>query len=223
MASLSNSFRFMRLPHSLHFFISALFVVGLSNTSCMPKAPEEVALNPMAVSLNDSAMLLVQAYDSLQIEEALGLWEEAIVLQPDFAVARMNQLVFLNHQGRYEAAMAALEELEQLQPENSELKVWAGIFTELQTDSLQASAKFIEADKSYKQQLNVLSPSTRAYQLLLINYAVNLKFLGMEEDANKLLEEIKKRTGNEDLYEMTTNFQLRSRKELIQQFKGGRP
>lgn len=210
----------MRFPIVATFFISALFV--LSQSACTPKAPAEVELNPAAVSLNDSAMRMVQGYDSLQIEAALLLWAEAIQLQPDFAVARMNQLVFLNHQGRFEEAMAALAELEKLQPENSELKVWEGIFTELQYDSLQASVIFVEADKLYKKQLNKQSPSTRSYQLLLINYAVNLKFLGMEEDANKLLEEIKKRKGNEDLYEMTTNFQLLSRNELIQQFKGGR-
>jgi len=191
--------------------------------SCNPKPAAETAeINPSAVSLNDSAMQLARSYDSLQIETALTLWEQAIALQPDYDVALMNKLVFLNHQGRVTEAMATLEKLETLQPENSELKVWSGIFTELHQDSLAGSEKFVLADKLYKKQLNTLSASTRAYQLLLINYAVNLKFLGMEEDANKLLEEVKNRKGNEELYDMATNFQMLDRKELIAQFQSAR-
>jgi tetratricopeptide (TPR) repeat protein len=201
--------------------IPALLVISLA--SCNPKPAAETAeINPEAISLNDSAMQLARSYDSLQIETALDLWEQAIALQPDYDIALMNKLVFLNHQGRITEAMATLEKLETLQPENSELKVWSGIFTELHQDSTLAREKFVLADKLYKKQLNTLSASTRAYQLLLINYAVNLKFLGMEGDANKLLEEVKNRKGNEELYEMATNFQMLDRKELIAQFQSAR-
>lgn len=212
----------MNLFSSVRLLAFCLLVIGAFACSSPPKETER-EIDPVAISLNDSAMQLARTYDSLQIETALGLWEQALQIQPDYDIALMNKLVFLNHQGRVTEAMATLEILEKLQPENSELKVWSGIFTEIHQDSLQASLKFIEADKLYKKQLNNSSGASRAYQLLLINYAVNLKFLGMEDDANKLLEEIKNRKGNEDLYDMTTNFQLLNRRELINQFQSAKP
>lgn len=213
--------QFNHFPRFSALFL-VLFVILLASCSLQPEEKTE-EINPEAISLNDSAMQLARSYDSVQIETALLLWEQALELQPDYDVALMNKIVFLNHQGRITEAMATLEKLEKLQPENSELKVWSGIFTEIHQDSLQASLKFVEADKLYKKQLNNSSGATRAYQLLLINYAVNLKFLGMESDANKLLEEIKNRKGNEDLFEMTTNFQLLNRQELIKQFQSAKP
>mgnify|MGYP001627177704 CR=1 FL=1 len=215
---------FLFLKHYLCSFISSLLFIGLFSIACSSSPKEtEKEIAPLAISLNDSAMQLARSYDSLQIETALDLWEEALEIQPDYEIALMNKLVFLNHQGRTTEAMKTLEKLELLQPDNSELKVWSGIFTEIHRDSLHARRKFIEADKSYKKQLNSSSGASRAYQLLLINYAVNLKFLGMESDANKLLEEIKNRKGNEDLYDMTTNFQLLNRQELIKQFQSAKP
>jgi len=223
MASLIFS-DFMQFNYFSRFSAVVLSLFVLFLASCSPQPDEQTEeINPDAISLNDSAMRLARSYDSLQIETALKLWEQALELQPEYDVALMNKIVFLNHQGRIVEAMATLEKLELLQPENSELKVWSGIFTEIHEDSLQARLKFIEADKLYKKQLNNSSGASRAYQLLLINYAVNLKFLGMESDANKLLEEIKNRKGNEDLFDMTTNFQLLNRQELIKQFQSAKP
>lgn len=210
-------------PSDRSFFTKLLLLPLLSWACSTPPKEVEKDMDVLAITLNDSAMQLARTYDSLQIESALLLWEKALEHEPDYEIALMNKLVFLNHQGRTSEAMATLQQLEKLQPENSELKVWSGIFTEIHQDSLQARLKFIEADKLYKKQLNNSSGASRAYQLLLINYAVNLKFLGLESDANKLLEEIKNRKGNEDLYEMTTNFQLLNRRELINQFQSAKP
>jgi len=197
----------------LLFLSAILFFAACSNPGAQQDEP-----NPEAVALNDSAVLLARNFDSTQIEAAIGLWQKALALQPGFYAARWNKMIFENHLGRREATYESLQQLEALRPESGDVKAMTAIFLELNGDSLQAREKFIEAYKSYKKQLNVLAPSTRDFQNLLITYAVNLKFLGLEQDANNLLEEIKNRPGNEDIRDLAENFQLKTRADLMRQF-----
>lgn len=180
---------------------------------------EKNQVDERAKELNNKGMELTMTFNNDSILKAIELFDQATEIQPDFYLAHWNKFVFQNQLGQTSEAFETLKKLEAIRPNNPDLKVTAGVLIELNGDSLSARQKFLHADKIYTTILDTLTSETDPQKMTLMNKAVNLKFLGREDEGNKILEDIKAETKNENLKEMFETFIRMTRKELIDNFK----
>lgn len=181
--------------------------------------PVRVTTPPAALALNDSAVQLVSGNnDSLAIQQALYLWEKALSHDSLYFAAAWNKMLFENRLGQLALAQESANHCERIRPENPDVKVMAGIVRERLGDSLLAREKYLAADVLYKKLLNQLSATTSDYQEMLVSYAVNLKLLGLEQEANALLKDVMERPGNESVAALAANFRQMPRLALLDQF-----
>jgi tetratricopeptide (TPR) repeat protein len=194
------------------------FIVFIS-CGQIDKKEGKFQIDEKAKQLNDSAIGLANTFDNNKILEAIKLFDQATKIQPNYYVAYWNKMVYQNQLGLANDAFETLKKLEELRPKNPDLKVTAGIFMETNFDSIKAREKFIEAEKIYKSILDTLNSTTDTFQTILINRAVNLKFLGRENEANGILMAIKQKQKDESLKEFMNSFIKMGRKELLNNFK----
>lgn len=195
----------------------ALLGVILLVWACDP--PIRVTTPPAALALNDSAVqLTAETSDTQAILQALALWNQALALDSLYYAAAWNKMLFENRLGYLAAAHKSVAHCERIRPENPDVKVMAGIINERSGDSLLAREKYLEADVLYKKLLNQLSATTSDYQEMLVSYAVNLKLLGFENDANGLLKELMERKGNGSVAMLAASFRQMPRATLLNQF-----
>jgi len=180
---------------------------------------EKNQVNERAKELNNKGIELTMTFNNDSILKAIELFDQATELQPDYYLAHWNKFVFQNQLGQTSEAFETLKKLETIRPNNPDLKVTAGVLIELNGDSLSARQKFLLADKIYTTILDTLTGETDPQKKTLMNKAVNLKFLGREDEGNKMLEDIKAETKDENLKEMFETFIRMTRKELIDNFK----
>ena len=180
---------------------------------------EKNLVDERAKELNNRGIELTMTYNNDSILKAIDYFNQATELQPDFYLAHWNKFVYQNQLGQITEAFETLKKLETIRPNNPDLKATAGVFIELSGDSLTARQKFLKADQIYTSILDTLTNETDPQKMTLMNKAVNLKFLGREDEGNKILEDIKAETKDENLKEMFETFIRMTRKELIDNFK----
>jgi tetratricopeptide (TPR) repeat protein len=183
------------------------------------KKEEANQIDKRAIELNDKGIELAMTFDNDSIKKAIELFDQATKIEPDYYLAYWNKLVFQNHLGQKTEAFKTINKLENIRPNNPDLKVTKGVLIELNGDSLSARQKFLQADKIYTSILDTLTNKTDPQKMTLMNKAVNLKFLGREDEGNKILEDIKTETKEENLKEMFETLIRMTRKELIDNFK----
>lgn len=183
------------------------------------KKGEANQIDKRAIELNDKGIELAMTFDNDSIKKAIELFDQATKIEPDYYLAYWNKLVFQNHLGQKTEAFETINKLENIRPNNPDLKVTTGVLIELNGDSLSARQKFLQADKIYTSILDTLTNKTDPQKMTLMNKAVNLKFLGREDEGNKILEDIKTETKEENLKEMFETLIRMTRKELIDNFK----
>lgn len=200
----------------LIFFIWSLFIFLACSTN--EKNIYDSENKKKAIELNNKGIELASNLNADSIEKAIELFNQATQLDPDYYLAYWNKYVYQNQLGKKKDALETLTKLEDLKPNNADLKVTAGIFLELNGDSLSARQKFLVAEELYFKTLDTVELNSNTYYSILTNKAVNLKYLGQNDEANKLLIKVKNETNEESLKEMTTYFISLSRKELLKSF-----
>lgn len=178
----------------------------------------ENRIDERAKELNNKGIELSMTFNDDSIKKAIELFNQATDLQPDFYLAHWNKFVYQNQLGLKSEAFETLKELETLRPTNPDLKVTAGIFIELSGDSITARQKFLQADQIYSTILDTLTNTTDPHKITLTNKAINLKFLGREDEGNKILENTRNETDDENLRDMIEMYLRMTRKELIHSF-----
>ena len=199
------------------FVISCLLLL-----SCNSKA-EKDNFNTQVRQLNDSAVAIGSLGDTAKIMVAIELLNKVIAMKPDYYLAYWNKLTFQYRLGLMEDAFATLKSMEQINPENPDLKTMIGAFLEQnKKDSIQAMTKYKEADLLYRNILDTISPNCLSYQSTMINYILNLKLLGENFDADSILYSPTQNDyyGKEEIYEAfkqfaENNLMKKTREELV--------
>ncbi len=199
--------------------INILTVLTFISCGQTKNKKEKNQVDERAKELNNKGIELAMTFNNDSILKAIELFDLAIELQPDYYLAHWNKFVYQNQLGQKSEAFETLKKLETIRPNNPDLKATAGVFIELSGDSLTARQKFLHADQIYTIILDTLTNKTDPHKMTLMNKAVNLKFLGREDEGNKILEDIKAETDDENLKEMFESFIRMTRKELIDNFK----
>ena len=125
----------------LPFFISCLLF-----SACGTKAQEN-NYNKKAKQLNDSAIAMGLLGDTAKVMAAIQLLNEATNIQPDYYLAYWNKLAFQCQLGLMDDVFTTLKIMEQISPENPDLKTRLGVFYErYKKDAIQAQVKYNEAE-----------------------------------------------------------------------------
>ncbi|MDR1679191.1 MAG: hypothetical protein LBR81_05365 [Prevotellaceae bacterium] len=174
-------------------YILFLFFIACNGTNTQNKAQQ----------LNDSAVSMSLLGDTAKVTAAIELLNKATAMQSDYYVAYWNKLIFQRQLGLMDDAFSTLKIMEQLNPENPDLKTMLGsVYEKYKKDTIQAVNKYKEADLLYKSILDTLSSESISYQNMLINYAINTKLLGQENNAKTILTSIIQDSNNEDFNEL---------------------
>lgn len=199
-----------------------IFILTILTFISCGKQKSESQIDGRAIDLNNKGIELAMTFNNDSIKKAIQLFDQATKIESEYYLAYWNKLIYQNQLGQKDEAFETLKKLEELRPNNPDLKVTAGVFIELNGDSILARQKFLEADQIYKNIIDTLTRKTDPYQTTLTNKAVNLKFLGQEDEANKILKTVKTEISNENLKEMIENFISMTRTELLENFKAGK-
>lgn len=174
-------------------------------------------VDPKAIALNDSAVKFSVDTDAEKLQQAVKLLNQALKIQPDYYLAQINKFGFQVRLGLKDSAFQTLKKIEQLKPEDPEIRVAAGLLIEKYGDSLTARMKFQKAEDLYKSKLDTMNKKSPRYEMVLANRAVNLKFLGKEKEAKEMLKSIETHPENIQMKEFIDLYISRPGHELKQQ------
>jgi len=166
-----------------------------------------------AKQLHDKAIFItLREPDSAKIMKAIELLNQATDLQPDYYVAYGNKLKFQRGLGLWNDAFSTLKVMEQLKPNDPDLKTMLGAFYEHhKKDTIQAKIKYNEADLLYKHMLDTILYNSYNYESVIIGYTLNLKLLGEESEANRILYDYY----GEDVKEFIEPFVIQKTREAL--------
>lgn len=155
---------------------------------------EKDILDPRAILLADSAGNIMTSYPDENMEDAIDLFNQAIVIQPDYYEAHLYKEVCLSRLGRKEEAFEALKARAALRPRTPHMTTAIGAYYDLHGDTAAAKAQYLAAEfyyselqKPYTGEVYAGLSRSGAYT----DRALNLKLLGEEKKANELLEKIR--------------------------------
>jgi len=173
---------------SMKLVIYSFLISCLLFSACNSKTQEH-NYNEKAKQLNDSAVTMsFQLSDTAKVMAAIQLLNEATNIQSDYYSAYWNKLVFQSQLGLIDDAFATLKIMEQISPKNPDLKLRLGNFYEQhKKDTIQAMSKYREADLLYKSILDTINTNSLSYQSIITSYALNLKMLGKNVEADSIL------------------------------------
>lgn len=171
-----------------------------------------------AEQLNERALSLGLLGDTIQIMEAIQLLNEATNIQPDYYAAYWNKLTFQRQLGLIDDIFLTLKAVEQFRSKDPYLKTQLGAFYELyKGDTIRGKIRYEEADLLFISILDTINPNSIEYEGAITSYALNLKLLGREEEANRILcSHIKNYDEEYDEYKLLMETFIKStRKELL--------
>lgn len=189
--------------------------LALTFMSCGDKADAE----RQAKLLTDSAMNIVSVSSkSEDLQQALTLLNAAISKEPTYYLAHWNKLVIQNQLGLRDEAYQTLQTLEELRPKNPDLKATDGIFLLIKGDSVAAQKKFEVADKLFDEVLDTLHNINDPYQTIRINKALNMRFMGKENEAQIMLDSIAKQQDNPTILAFINQMKGLTKEQMVRQF-----
>lgn len=169
--------------------------------------------------LTDSAMNLASSSSkSEDLQKSIELLDAAIAKSKTYYDAYWNKLIIQNQLGLRNEAYATLEKLQELRPTNPDLKATAGVFLLLKGDSVAAKQKFTEADKLFSNVIDTLHNINDPYQTYRVNKAINLRFLGNEQEAQLLFDSVYKLSDNPTLLAFVYKMRTMPRAEMLKRF-----
>lgn len=169
--------------------------------------------------LTDSAMSIVSVSSkSEDLQKALELLNAAASKMPTYYQAHWNKLIIQNQLGLRDEAYQTLQTLEELRPKNPDLKATDGIFLLIKGDSVHAQQKFEAADALFNEVLDTLHNINDPYQTIRINKAINMRFMGKEQEAQALLDSIAKQQDNPTILGFINQMKGLSKADMVRQF-----
>ena len=150
--------------------------------------------------------------DTARVMQALELLNKATDMQPDYYIAYDYKLLIQSQLGFTDDAFSTLKIMELLKPENPDLKTMLGAYYEYHKgDTMQAKVKYNEADLLYKSIIDDIISDSCKYESIIMGYTLNLKMLGKETEANRILYDYY----GEDVKEFIEPFVIKKTKEEV--------
>jgi tetratricopeptide (TPR) repeat protein len=168
-------------------FLTILLFIGFCACG-QQSSVKKVTINPKAKKLNDSAMLI--AMQDQNYEKAISLLNQATEVDSNYATAYSNKISFGLELKHYDQALNAALKLQEIRPGNPDYYFTAGIIYELKKDSIASKKQFTKAARLYDKILDTMYSGNKQLNMLLMNKAITLIFLGSKERGNEILTEL---------------------------------
>ena len=186
--------------------LTLLFFLGL--ISC-----NQHKADSKAKQLTDSAITIWKnTHDDLK---ALPLLDQALETDSNYFPALSTKLSFELTSNMPDKALRTAKSLIRIKPEVAEYYTAIGLIYEQKHDTISSKKYFTDAIICYDKKLDTMSKSDKKYDMLLSNKAIDLIFIGEQEEGNKILKEIYDRHTDEDYREMVKPYMNKSKQEIL--------
>jgi tetratricopeptide (TPR) repeat protein len=174
----------------------------------------------LAVILNDSAIVLYYSNTLANASNSIILLDSAIRISPKYYTAYWNLIAIQNGTGKKTDAFETVKKMSANFPFNPYVLSLEGVYYEMFNDSVNAFVNYHKADKIYESLIDTLAVNEKSYQSVVLNYALNLKLLHKEYEANKTLLELRQKVDDEMVKQVIDSFYInKKRKDLFKMYK----
>ena len=160
-------------------------------------------------------LLVLIGWQHFEYDKAISLLEQAILIDSNYFTAYRNKLSFQIVLKDYNQALKTAIKISQLRPSNPDYYVTIGLLYEIQGDSVSSKKQFIEAEKQYDKMLDTITLSNKNYNMLLMDKAINLIYLGEQQKGNDILKQLYNDQKESSLKEMLASYINKSKGEII--------
>lgn len=196
-------------------FLSIITIIMLFSCGQSPNE-NKVAIDTIAIELNDSAVKLYTTFDEKNILKAIQLLDRAIDIAPNYFLAYWNKFLFQNELNMKDQAFETIKTLELLRPQSPELILSLGAFYEKNGDSIMAIEKYRKANSIYESILDTIENNGVQYSMLQANKAITLILLGKELKGREILNDLLENETDEAVRELIYSFLAHSRQDYLE-------
>jgi tetratricopeptide (TPR) repeat protein len=194
-------------------FLAYLLLFGFSACGQQTDSKKSI-IDPKARKLNDSATTIVMKQQDYA--KAISLLDQATEIDRNFLTAYVNKLSFQLQLKQFEKALQTALKLKELKPTAPDYYVTIGMVYSYKGDSALAKDYFTEATKRYDAVLDTMKKVNKAYDLLLMNKAVNLILVGQQQEGSEILKQLYTKEKNDINREMIALFMNKSKQEILE-------
>jgi len=120
-------------------------------------------------------------YTNVRMMKAIKLLDKVIDLQPNHYGAHDLKFSFQLRLGLFDDAISTLKAMEQLKPNDPDIKTMLGAFYEHHENAIiKAKIKYEEADSLFISILETTKLDSQEYESIIMGYTINLKLLGRD-------------------------------------------
>ncbi len=196
------------------FSLLILFPVLFFSCDDQADHPKGV-VDSQARKLNDRACMLTRSGKNEDIQQAIGMLDQATKIDSNYFTAYWNKLAFLDKLKEYDRALATAKELNRLKPNDPVFYVTIGTFYQRKNDSVTANTYFQNAMTHFNAALDTLSPQGRHYDFLLMNKGIDLIMLGKMKEGNDILQQLYD-SHSDSTFRKTVSFYMnKDKKEIV--------
>jgi tetratricopeptide (TPR) repeat protein len=193
-------------------FLFFFLLAGLSACDQQTERKKSI-VDPQARKLHDSATWIAKRQQDYP--KAIDLLDQATQIDSNFLTAYANKLTFLLQLKQFDKALMAAHSLRRLKPDAPDYCVTIGILYHIEGDTVSSKKYFTEAAAKYDKVLDTMSLKNGDRDMLLMNKAVNLVFLGQQEQGNQILKQLHQNGQDRAYQEMIALYLNKTREEII--------
>lgn len=190
-------------------------LIGFSACSQQPEK-KKYSIDPRARQFNDSAISITMY--SQDYKSAIQLLDEAIKIDSNYYIAFVNKLSFQVELNQFDKALETAKELHRIKPAAPDNFSLIGMLYEKIGDTLLSKQYFKDAGAQFNKILDTMNVKNKYYEILLMNKAVNLIFMGDQQKGNDMLKQLYNKTNDEAYREMLASLINKSRQEILDNF-----
>jgi len=199
----------MRIRAMRFLIFSLLYVL----TACGQSNNKINQIDPRAKRLKDSASLI--AMSQQEYSKAISLLDQAIALDSNYLAAYRNKLTFQLELRQFEQATKTASKISQLRPDNPDYYVTIGILYDVQGDTVKSKDYFKRAISQYDRIFDTIAVSNINYDMLLMNKALNLIFIGEQNKGNDILKQLYNKQIESPFKEILASYLNKSKQDIL--------
>ncbi len=169
-----------------------LLIVTLFSLSACDQKSNKAKIDPAAVKLNYLAMDLYVYQNNDSTSKAIKFLDSATGIDSNYFLGYYDKLMFLNQLKHYDEAIIAINNIIRLRPNANDFYLMGGIFCEKIGDTISSHNYFQNSLAICTEVLDTMNVKNRAYDMLVINKAINQIMLGQQKKGDSLLSRFMK-------------------------------
>ena len=193
-----------------------LLIVTLFSLSACDQKSNKAKIDPAAVKLNYLAMDLYVYQNNDSSSKAIKFLDSATGIDSNYFLGYYDKLMFLNQLKHYNEAIIAVNNIIRLRPNANDFYLMGGIFCEKIGDTVSSRNYFQKSLAICAKVLDTMNVKNGAYDMLVINKAINQIMLGQKKKGDSLLRQIYETQSDSSQKAMTLSLMNKNKSEIVE-------